>query len=128
MLYEQKFGDENCASFVNHLDGAALIFKHYCGDINLPPPSSGSHQRLALAFEENSSQGHDLSLYAARIIMWVVQFDSAAASCGLDSRLNTTLHEIIMTCRNCTKEHDHLVLSDKLEKLHHFSSPLYRTV
>ncbi|KAF4956262.1 hypothetical protein FSARC_11618 [Fusarium sarcochroum] len=128
LLYEQKFGDDKCVGFMNHLDGAALILKHYCGDMNLPPPTSGSRQRLALTFGEKSNQSHDLSLYAARIIMWVVQFDSAAASYGVDSRLNTTLHEIMMTCRNYTKEHDHLALLDKLEQLHHFSSPLYGTV
>ncbi|KAL4961200.1 uncharacterized protein BDV14DRAFT_204048 [Aspergillus stella-maris] len=141
LLYEQKTGDKRCAGLVKHLDGAALILNHEFGDTGLLPATfPGGHQQPALSAttHESPQSKKQLSLYAARLIMWMVQVDIAAATCGVGGQLHGTIDKLLGTNtssnRPITSERptdwctSSLQVLDRFEHLHHFSNPLYRTL
>lgn len=128
LLYEQRYGDEKCIGFTNHLNGTALILKHqYNSKGGLLPSSSGKNSQ-AVFLHGHEPKRDQVSLYAARIIMWIIQFDSSAASYGLGSQLLTTLSKLMSTDSGDNHDLSYRHLIDKLEQLHHFSIPLYRIV
>ncbi|KAL4795257.1 hypothetical protein BDV19DRAFT_363409 [Aspergillus venezuelensis] len=138
LLYEQKNGDKRCAGLVKHLDGAALILDHEFGDTGLLPASfAGGYQQPALSHGSRQVE-KQLSLYAARLIMWMVQVDIAAATSGVGGQLHGTIDKLLSTNTSSNGQitsgrptdwyTSPLQLLDKFEQLHHFSNPLYRTL
>ncbi|KAF4467138.1 zn 2cys6 transcription factor [Fusarium albosuccineum] len=93
LLYEQKYGDEKCSGVANHLNGASLILQHQCRE-KLPLDV----QPGALASTHNSQQYNKnttISVYSARLLVWIALLDGAAASCRVGGQLNGTLHKLM---------------------------------
>ncbi|KAE8326667.1 hypothetical protein BDV39DRAFT_176844 [Aspergillus sergii] len=130
LFYEQKYGDEKCAGLIHHLDGAALILKQqYSRRTGLFPAASRAHCGWALSSHAHGSTPTDhLSLYAARLLMWMVNFATSAASYGLDSQLHATLYKLMTMTTVEGQAGNYIRLLETFEQLHHFSSPLYRVV
>ncbi|KAH7022012.1 hypothetical protein EDB80DRAFT_693939 [Ilyonectria destructans] len=132
LLYEQKYGDERCTGVANHLSGAALILKHRCNDkLLLSSPSSGGHSRaLTSASTQMTQQApgcKPLSLYSARLIVWIALFDAAAASCGVGGELNAMLFKLMGGNNGTDGATSRFQPLESFDKLHRFSNPLYRT-
>ncbi|KNG83020.1 hypothetical protein ANOM_008248 [Aspergillus nomiae NRRL 13137] len=130
LFYEQKYGDDQCAGLVHHLNGAAQILKQqYSDQMSLLPPVARAHQPWALSSHAHRlAPNRHLSLYAARLLMWMVNFDTSAASYGLDSQLHATLYELMSTTTLDGQAGHYSQPLEKFEQLHHYSSPLYRIV
>ncbi|TDZ15340.1 Sterol uptake control protein 2 [Colletotrichum orbiculare MAFF 240422] len=139
-LYEQKYGDERCRGLSNHLSGASLILQHRFKDLLLqlppaPPSSPGNSKRsLALTRRGHDVNGSRLSLYSARMLVWIALHDAAAASYGLGGQLNCALHKI-MGASDASNGVTRTGLPgspvqplDSFERLHRFSNPLYRSM
>ena len=129
LFYEQKYGDDKCAGLVHHLNGAAQILQQqYSDKIHLVPPIARAHQQWTLSHAHGLAPNEHLSLYAARLLMWMVNFDTSAASYGLDSQLHATLYQLISTTTVDGQAGHYNQPLEKFEQLHHYSSPLYRIV
>ncbi|KAE8422241.1 hypothetical protein BDV36DRAFT_291423 [Aspergillus pseudocaelatus] len=130
LFYEQRYGDDKCVGLVHHLNGAAQILKQqYSDKISLLPPVARAHQPWALSSHAHGLASNDhLSLYAARLLMWMVNFDTSAASYGLDSQLHATLYQLMSTTAVERQAGHYIQPLEKFEQLHHYSSPLYRIV
>ena len=118
LLYEQKYGDAECHGLSNHLRGAAMIFRQWGQTISeqLDAPQLGNLPVLS----RNADSGH-LSLYSARIIIWISLCDATAASYGIGGPVNVALREIL------AYPGKHPVAED-VERLHTFSNSLFRTM
>ncbi|KAL2795452.1 fungal-specific transcription factor domain-containing protein [Aspergillus keveii] len=128
LLYEQKYGDEKCLGFGNHLNGAALMLKqHFSDNRGLLNHVCGLNQRSVLS---RISESNQISLYAARLIMWIVQFDISAASSGVGGQLHATIYGLLDAeiISGGTDDYNSINVLDRFEQLHHFSSQLYRTL
>ncbi|KAK2029817.1 hypothetical protein LX32DRAFT_560073 [Colletotrichum zoysiae] len=133
LLYEQKYGDGKCQGLSNHLVGASLILQHRFKEmlLQLPAPSPEVNRKsLALTRKGHDGTGSRLSLYSARVLVWLALHDAAAASYGLGGQLNCALRKIMGASEyNVNSE----ILSpfqpmDAFERLHRFSNPLYRSM
>ncbi|KAK6222406.1 C6 zinc finger domain protein [Colletotrichum tabaci] len=133
LLYEQKYGDGKCRGFSNHLVGASLILQHRFKDmlLQLPAPSPETTRKsLALTRRGQDGSGSRLSLYSARMLVWIALQDAAAASYGLGGQLNCALHKIMgsldgQAVGGIPSPFQPL---DAFERLHRFSNPLYRSM
>ncbi|KAF7546844.1 hypothetical protein G7Z17_g8144 [Cylindrodendrum hubeiense] len=130
LQYEQKYGDERCSGVVGHLSGASLILKHRCNEkLLLSYPSPGV-QPTALVSTQRTQQSpgnKPLSLYSARLIVWIALFDAAASSCGVGGELNGTLFKLMSESNATDGIASQFQPLESFEKLHRFSNPLYRT-
>ncbi|OHW97786.1 C6 zinc finger domain-containing protein [Colletotrichum incanum] len=133
LMYEQKYGDGKCQGLSNHLVGASLILQHRFKDmlLQLPAPSPEANRRsLALTRRGYDESGSRLSLYSARVLVWIALQDAAAASYGLGGQLNCALHKIMGALDN--RAHSDISSPfqplDAFERLHRFSNPLYRNM
>ncbi|KDN70701.1 hypothetical protein CSUB01_10338 [Colletotrichum sublineola] len=133
LLYEQKYGDSKCQGLSNHLVGASLILQHRFKDmlLQLPAPSPEVNRKsLALTRKGHDGSGSCLSLYSARVLVWIALHDAAAASYGLGGRLNCALYKTMGALDSHVASG---ILSsfqpmDAFERLHRFSNPLYRSM
>ncbi|KPM46440.1 hypothetical protein AK830_g33 [Neonectria ditissima] len=128
LLYEQKYGDEKCSGVANHLGGASLILKHGYND-KLLLSSSITRRGLRNKMVSNTEaqkppEEKPLSLYSARLILWIALFDAAAASCGVGGELNGTLVKLMSESTSVESQFQPL---ENFDRLHRYSNPLYRT-
>ncbi|KAF9870892.1 hypothetical protein CkaCkLH20_11564 [Colletotrichum karsti] len=137
LLYEQKYGDGKCQGLSNHLTGASLILQHRFKDLllQLPAPSPENNRKsLALTRRGQDENGSRLSLYSARMLVWIALHDAAAASYGLGGQLNSALHKIMSALdasNGITRAgipNSPFQPLDSFERLHRFSNPLYRSM
>ncbi|KAF6799586.1 Sterol uptake control protein 2-like protein 4 [Colletotrichum sojae] len=138
LLYEQKYGDGKCQGLSNHLTGASLILQHRFKDMimQLPAPSPENNRKsLALTRRGQQEDGSRLSLYSARMLVWIALHDAAAASYGLGGQLNCALHKIMGAldasngiARTGVLPNSPFQPLDSFERLHRFSNPLYRSM
>ncbi|KAK7403325.1 hypothetical protein QQX98_010914 [Neonectria punicea] len=128
LLYEQKYGDEKCSGVANHLGGASLILKHGCNDkLLLSSRLAGRGLRkIASAADEAQKPPEEkgLSLYSARLIVWIALFDAAAVYCGVGAQLNGMLVKLMSGSTSAESQFQPL---ESFDRLHRFSNPLYRT-
>lgn len=122
LLYELKYGDPECAGWMNHLTGAALIIQHRCRDwpaqVKKPPSGSPSMSNALVT----ASQSPPLSLFSARMLIYIATLDAAGSTYGLGGQVNRTMHAILHA-------HDPSASPvDSYLRLHHFSHSLFRTV
>ncbi|EXF75216.1 hypothetical protein CFIO01_12411 [Colletotrichum fioriniae PJ7] len=104
LLYEQKYGDA--------------------------PSPEANRKSLALTRRGKDASGSRLSLYSARMLVWIALHDAAAASYGLGGQLNCALHKIMgaldgQVGSGISSPFQPL---DAFERLHRFSNPLYRSM
>ncbi|KAJ0307959.1 hypothetical protein COL516b_003934 [Colletotrichum fioriniae] len=117
LLYEQKYGDGKCQGLSNHLVGAT-------------PSPEANRKSLALTRRGKDASSSRLSLYSARMLVWIALHDAAAASYGLGGQLNCALHKIMgaldgQVGNGISSPFQPL---DAFERLHRFSNPLYRSM
>ncbi|OLN96308.1 Sterol uptake control protein 2-like protein 4 [Colletotrichum chlorophyti] len=131
LVYEQKYGDGKCQGFSNHLAGASLILQHRFKDLllQLPSPSPETNRKsLALTRRGHADDGPRLSLYSARMLVWIALHDASAASYGLGGQLNCALHKIMAAINAGSGLSGAFQPLDAFERLHRFSNPLYRSM
>ncbi|KAJ2977633.1 hypothetical protein NQ176_g4259 [Zarea fungicola] len=115
LLYEQNYGDLNRLGLKNHLIGAAMILRHHgrhikteLETIRLTTPS---------ALSRRGSSG-SLSLYSARILIWILLIDASASTYGIGGAFNDALYEVL----------GYSGPDIGVERLHTFSNPLFRVM
>ncbi|KAJ3549023.1 hypothetical protein NM208_g723 [Fusarium decemcellulare] len=125
LLYEQKYGDEKCSGVTNHLNGASLILQHQCRE-KLPldvQPGALVSTHNAQQYNTNTT----ISVYSARLLVWIALLDGAAASCGVGGQLNGTLHKLMSQNTSDDGLSTPTQPLQNFDKLHRFSNSLYRT-
>lgn len=130
LLYEQKYGDERCLGVAKHLTGASVLLKHRCDEtLRLEPLSTDASRALALTQDVDEpppSTNSTISIYSARLLLWISLLDTAAASCGVGGEVNGTLYGL-MSRGDADGTTSVFQPLDNFEKLHRFSNSLYRT-
>ncbi|PSN74159.1 hypothetical protein BS50DRAFT_476531, partial [Corynespora cassiicola Philippines] len=127
LFYEQRFGDAECKAYSKHLDGASSLLQHRGRQLlQLPSPSCGlgEKEKAPVLFRRSGTSDSRLSIYAARILIWISLLDSAAASFGCGGQVNGTIYSLLVG-----EEESHARTLSPVEafgRLHRFSNPLYR--
>ncbi|KAM3549019.1 hypothetical protein ARSEF4850_009083 [Beauveria asiatica] len=114
VVYEQHFGDDGFAGLAHHLQGAAMLLGH-CGH-HIRRDLDAEALATPLAICQRGSERR-LSLYSARILIWMSLCDSTAATYGIGGSFNAALNEILGSSH-----------PGGIERLHTFSNPLFRVV
>ncbi|KAM3508714.1 hypothetical protein MY11210_006633 [Beauveria gryllotalpidicola] len=114
LIYEQNFGSDGFTGLAHHLQGAAMVLRH-CGhhirrDLDAETPAT------PLPICQRGSERR-LSLYSARILIWISLCDSTAATYGIGGSFNAALKEILGS-------ND----PEGIERLHTFSNSLFRVM
>ena len=130
LLYEQKYGDEKCFGVSNHLKGASQILVSRHKKIKLPTPSLTNRRTgtSALVRRTDTLETEELSLYSARILVWIALYDGAAASFGLGGHLNAALSSLMSDDTECQTVINPFQQLEQFDRLHRFSNPLYRVM
>ncbi|KAL7947935.1 hypothetical protein V8C42DRAFT_269673 [Trichoderma barbatum] len=104
LTYEQKFGDGDGVGISSHLRGLASIVQSEARQaLTLPADANHHIPSSANTLELDSSQRniHTLSLFSARMLIWISLLDAGAASTGLGGDFNASLHGLL-------EEHAHI--------------------
>ncbi len=112
LLYEQNFGGDGFAGLTNHLEGAAMILRHRGHHIK------GELDAMALATPVaicRRGSEYGLSLYSARILIWISLCDATAATYGIGGAFNAALNEVLGRPD-----------PEGIERLHTYSNSLFR--
>lgn len=127
ILYEQRYGDSECQGLTHHLKGAAAILSRRCRNMSNQLAALRVSDPPALV-EKNIAGGNDqISLFTARVLIWISLCDSAASTYGVGGTFNDTLHEILGCSRPSSPGSLHSV-ADGVEVLHTYSNPLFRVM
>ncbi|KAJ8116835.1 hypothetical protein OPT61_g1822 [Boeremia exigua] len=127
LLYEQQFGDERCRAYLSHLQGVASLLQSQSSNLfQLPPHKVGTQEKSATTvLTDQSSTESKISIYAARVLIWIVLLDSAAATSGVGGHVNEAILDMLLS--NPTDSH--MRSKDPIKavaRLHHYSNSLYR--
>lgn len=127
LVYEQQFGDEKCRAYLSHLQGVSSLLQSQSGDLlQLPPHKLGANEKNSFAVPaENSKTDSKISIYSARVLIWIVLLDSAAATSSVGGHVNEAILNMLLS--NPTDSH--LRSKDPIKavaRLHHYSNSLYR--
>ncbi|KAF2798606.1 hypothetical protein K505DRAFT_232887 [Melanomma pulvis-pyrius CBS 109.77] len=125
LLYEQQFGDAGCKAYANHLTGAASLLQDRGQRLlQLPSSTAGSLEKAPVLLRRSHGQdGSKLSVYSARIIVWISLLDAAAASSGIGGQVNGALFSILLNSGGSNK---YATPVEAFSRLHRYSNPLYR--
>ncbi|KAM5343796.1 hypothetical protein ACJ41O_012333 [Fusarium nematophilum] len=130
LLYEQKYGDEKCSGVANHLNGASLILQHRCRE-RLPLPSPSLEVQPGEPVPTHNAQqcnkNTTISIYSARLLLWIALIDGAAASCEVGGEFNGTLHKLMGQNTSDDGLFTPYQPLRNFDKLHRSSNSLYRT-
>lgn len=127
LLYEQQFGDEKCRAYLSHLQGVASLLQSRSGSLlQLPSHKFGVQEKSSAALRmDHSSKESKISIYAARVLIWIVLLDSAAATSGVGGHVNEAILNMLLSnpidSRMRSKDPIKAVA-----RLHHYSNSLYR--
>lgn len=88
LLYEQQFGDSHCTAYIHHLEGVSSLLQHHFH--RLPTTASVDSDSTANAIVHPT-----LSVYSARILIWIALLDAAAASSGIGGQVNAAILKIV---------------------------------
>lgn len=127
LLYEQQFGDERCRAYLSHLQGVASLLQSQSGHLlQLPPHKPGTQNISPVAVRPGQSiHESKISIYSARVLIWIVLLDSAAATSGVGGHVNEAILDMLLS--NPTDSR--LRSKDPIKavaRLHHYSNSLYR--
>ncbi|KAF9693792.1 hypothetical protein EKO04_008414 [Ascochyta lentis] len=127
LLYEQQFGDERCRAYLSHLQGVSSLLQSQSGHLlQLPSHKLGIQEQDTVAVRaEDSNNDSKISIYSARVLIWIVLLDSAAATSGVGGHVNEAI--ISMLLSNPTDSN--MRSKDPIKavaRLHHYSNSLYR--
>lgn len=124
LVWEQQFGDPKCTAYVHHLEGISSLLQHQ-SDAMIP--SQASEDRSDLSENLQSQPGDDLgmSVYSARILIWIALLDAGAASSGIGGQVNAAILNTLFK----SGVHASIPATDPMEAfagLRRYSGPLYR--
>lgn len=127
LVYEQHFGDERCRAYLSHVQGVASLLQTQGGNLlQLPPHKLGTQGKSTVSVRSDQlSQESQISIYAARVLIWIVLLDSAAATSGVGGDVNEAILNMLLS--NPTDSQ--LRSKDPIKavaRLHHYSNSLYR--
>ncbi|RSL57761.1 hypothetical protein CEP54_008153 [Fusarium duplospermum] len=136
VLYEQQFGHSQSQGCSNHLKGAASLLQHRMKKfLQFPAPDHDvDTPTCALTRKSGLDTRPMLSLYSARMLVWISGSDAAAASTGGGGHFNRTLMSLLSEAQ---PEDSGANLNDPFEppplsplqsymRMHRYSNPLYR--
>ncbi|KAI8663438.1 hypothetical protein NCS57_00944600 [Fusarium keratoplasticum] len=136
ILYEQQFGHSQSQGCTNHIKGAASLLQHRMNKLLRFPTSDQDVDAPAYALTRRSGSGTRpmLSLYSARMLVWISGSDAAAASTGGGGHFNRTLMSLLSETQ---QEDSGANLNDPFGppplsplqsymRMHRYSNPLYR--
>ncbi|VUC37975.1 unnamed protein product [Clonostachys rosea] len=131
LLYEQKYGDEKCSGVSNHLMGASQILVSRHKKLQLPAPSLSNRPTASSALIRRTHTAEScehLSLYSARLLVWIALYDGAAASFRLGGQLNASLYSLMSDDDEPQGFINPFQPLEQFDRLHRFSNPLYRVM
>ncbi|ATY66614.1 C6 zinc finger domain [Cordyceps militaris] len=114
MVYEQNFGGDSFAGLAHHLDGAATVLRHRGKHIKRDVEAVLLATPLAI---DRHGLERGLSLYSARILIWISLCDATSATYGIGGSFNAALTEVLGRDDPGGVEH-----------LHTFSNSLFRVM
>jgi hypothetical protein len=125
LLYEQQFGDPECRAYTNHLNGAASLLRHRGQRmLQFPSSRSGCTEKAPVLLRRCLGQNKSrLSVYSARIIVWISLLDAAAASSGVGGQVNRALFSLLLNNAGTSRS---ITPVKAFSRLHRYSNPLYR--
>ncbi|KZM27980.1 uncharacterized protein EKO05_0007293 [Ascochyta rabiei] len=127
LLYEQQFGDERCRAYLSHLQGVSSLLQSQSGHLlQLPSHKFGIQEQSTVSVHtEDSTNDAKISIYSARVLIWIVLLDSAAATSGVGGHVNEAIINMLLS--NPTDSH--MRSKDPIKavaRLYHYSNSLYR--
>lgn len=127
LLYEQQFGDSLCTAYVHHLEAVSSLLYHQFQPLLIRPSTNSEVTETSLALREKSGSRENttLSLYSARVLIWIAQLDAAAASSGIGGQVNSAILSTLSQSSvvSSTPFMDPITA---FSSLHQYSGPLYR--
>ncbi|RSL84893.1 hypothetical protein CEP51_003650 [Fusarium floridanum] len=136
ILYEQQFGHSQSQGCSNHLKGAASLLQHRMKKfLQFPAPDHDTDTpTCALTRKSGLDTKPMLSLYSARMLVWISGSDAAAASTGGGGHFNRTLMSLLseaQTDDSDTNANDPfgpppLSPLQSYMRMHRYSNSLYR--
>ncbi|WPH01583.1 Hypothetical protein R9X50_00443100 [Acrodontium crateriforme] len=124
LLYEEKHGDSKSDALKYHLDAAAPLLQHLCSQSSLKMAITVPEKfENKVALNRNRQPGEEpgqLSLFSARLMVYLSLHDSAASTFGLGGKLNAALNDIR------AKFDPNAKFMDGADSLHRYSYALYR--
>ncbi|KAI8934354.1 hypothetical protein NX059_009089 [Plenodomus lindquistii] len=119
LYYEQQFGDPLCAAYTQHLRGIASLLQSQHAGQPITETSKG------LWDEAGVQKGSDMTVYSARVLVWISFLDAAAASSGIGGQVITAILDTLLP-RKTWSEGSSADTVQAVTKFHRFSGPLYR--
>lgn len=127
LLYEQQFGDEQCRAYLSHLQGVASLLQSQSGDLlQLPPLKLGALEKAYVPVRVDQSRKESkISIYSARVLIWIVLLDSAAATSGVGGHVNEAILNMLLSNPTDSRMRSKDPIK-AVARLHHYSNSLYR--
>lgn len=127
LFYEQQFGDSQCTAYIRHLEGVSSLLQHQFNRLLTQAPDHSNDTETSLVIQRKSSSKDfaPLSVYSARVLIWIAQLDAAAASSGIGGQVNSALLRTL----GRSNADSSVPLTDPITSfisLHRYSGPLYR--
>lgn len=127
LLYEQQHGDPQCVAYTQHLKGISSLLRHQSDNISSPTTcyTLPSESPVGLPDGTYFPEVRNISVYSARILVWISLLDAAAASAGIGGQVNTTILDTLFSSASWSSKPS----TDTLQAIFHFhqySGPLYR--
>lgn len=120
LIFEQKYGQGGFTALSTHLSGIAGVLERHCQ--NIPLQIEESISKKALLRDSHGGQEDGMSMYSARMLIYICIFDSSAATFGFGGCVNQAL-------RSLFEQHglDPSPVED-FSNLHNFTNPLYQSI
>jgi hypothetical protein len=127
LIYEQQFGDEQCRAYLSHLQGVASLLQSQSGELlQLPPLKLGALEKAYVPVRVDESRRESkISIYSARVLIWIVLLDSAAATSGVGGHVNEAILNMLLSNPTDSRMRSKDPIK-AVGRLHHYSNSLYR--
>ncbi|KAF2845741.1 hypothetical protein T440DRAFT_483095 [Plenodomus tracheiphilus IPT5] len=92
LYYEQQFGDPLCVAYTQHLEGISSLLR------NQHARMQTTNARKDLPDDAEVYQGEVMTVYSARVLVWISSLDAAAASSGIGGQVITAILDTLIPC------------------------------
>ena len=127
LMYEQQFGDAECKAYSSHLQGVASLVQLQGGKLLELPGCVKTNSSTLLASNETPTNAEkpQISIYAARMLVWIALLDAGAASVGVGGQVNAAIFGLLLSSPKdvLTRTQDPVKV---FSALHRYSNSLYR--
>lgn len=128
LLYEQQFGDSACKAYSSHLQGVASLIQLRVGRLLELPGCAKNSSQSSLTGARNTRPGDiQISMYAARMLVWIALLDAAAASSGVGGHVNAAMFSLLLSAPGDEVKSGHDPVK-AFSALHRYTNPLYRNL